>query len=184
MHQAAAATAVSSSSSWSYASAFPPLQSFPWSIPHPNHHKKHAHHAGGGLPPPPALHQSLAPPKYPPYLKHTLYAELVLEQYNYLQSRRSFFPLPSSDHKSSSPVTTTQNRSASYHSVKEGGTAAAVKVLTSAPLLFCLSLERIDLRLPTCWNQNDKSRYIDIGRNGLDLTYSGIIKHVSVKLGT
>ncbi|ORZ01158.1 concanavalin A-like lectin/glucanase domain-containing protein [Syncephalastrum racemosum] len=33
--------------------------------------------------------------------------------------------------------------------------------------------DSLDLRLPSAWNPSDKSRHIEIGRNGLDLTYKG-----------
>ncbi|KAI7891797.1 concanavalin A-like lectin/glucanase domain-containing protein [Mucor mucedo] len=33
-------------------------------------------------------------------------------------------------------------------------------------------LEQLDLRLPTFWNSKDKSKNIDVGTNGLDLSYS------------
>ncbi|ORY97455.1 concanavalin A-like lectin/glucanase domain-containing protein [Syncephalastrum racemosum] len=115
-------------SSSSYSTAFPPLQSFPWSFPH---HKKHAQHGSQQT----AFRQSLAPPKYPSYLKHTLYASLALEQYHYLQNLRIAEHTKPTSSSSSSSATS------------------------------------VDLRLPTCWNQKDKSNKVEIGRNGLDLTY-------------
>ncbi|KAI8145847.1 concanavalin A-like lectin/glucanase domain-containing protein [Fennellomyces sp. T-0311] len=138
----------------SYSTAFPPLQSSPWSFPHynHNHHKKHAQHHNQH----PALYQSLAPPKYPSYLKHTLYADLALEQYNYYQNRRSFFP---SDHYK-------------HHYEPMPTLAESCKSQGAPP-------EEMDLRLPTCWNQKDKSRHIEIGRNGLDLSYIGPGKNES-----
>ncbi|KAI8387051.1 concanavalin A-like lectin/glucanase domain-containing protein [Blakeslea trispora] len=77
--------------------------------------------------------RSSAPPKFPSYLKQTLYGKLVLEQYQYHQ------------HKQETKLT---------HSEKE-------------------QFEKLDLRLPTFWNMKDKSRNIQIGINGLDLSYIG-----------
>lgn len=60
-----------------YSSAFPPLQSIPWSF-------------SNKLNTPVSLPNTpLAPPKYPVYLKHTSYAKLVLEQYQDKKSKKS-----------------------------------------------------------------------------------------------
>ncbi|KAI9272057.1 hypothetical protein EDC94DRAFT_595260 [Helicostylum pulchrum] len=61
-----------------YSSAFPPLQSIPWSF------SNKVLHTPVSLPNTP-----LAPPKYPVYLKHTSYANLVLEQYYDKKSKNS-----------------------------------------------------------------------------------------------
>ncbi|KAI9322578.1 hypothetical protein BX666DRAFT_1896447 [Dichotomocladium elegans] len=132
------------SSSPSYSAAFPPLQPIPISIPQQTKKTQHAGH-------PPALQHSLIPPKYPSYLKQTLYADLVLEQFQYLQIKR----FPDKHHDMPFPdcrqVTRLPPR--------------------STPLSFSFLSDDIDLRLPTFWNPKDKSRNIEIGRNGLDLTY-------------
>ncbi|KAI8378184.1 concanavalin A-like lectin/glucanase domain-containing protein [Choanephora cucurbitarum] len=79
------------------------------------------------------LARSLAPPKFPNYLKQTLYGKLVLEQYQYQQQKHE------------------------------------IKSTCSEKEQF----ETLDLRLPTFWNTKDKSRNIQIGMNGLDLSYIG-----------
>ncbi|KAI8386993.1 concanavalin A-like lectin/glucanase domain-containing protein [Blakeslea trispora] len=38
------------------------------------------------------------------------------------------------------------------------------------------SIETVDLRLPQYWNKNDKSRSIEVGMNGLDLSYQSSLK--------
>lgn len=63
-----------------YSSAFPPLQSIPWSF---NHKVNSMHHSMNPIITP------LAPPKYPTYLKHTSYADLVTEQYDDSKRRRN-----------------------------------------------------------------------------------------------
>ncbi|KAI9351876.1 hypothetical protein BD770DRAFT_474515 [Pilaira anomala] len=63
-----------------YSSAFPPLQSIPWSF---NHKVNPMHHSMNPIITP------LAPPKYPTYLKHTSYADLVTEQYDDSKRRRN-----------------------------------------------------------------------------------------------
>jgi hypothetical protein len=63
-----------------YNSAFPALQSGGTHLP-----KRRQSHPISSLPP--TFHRSLAPPKYPGYLKETLYGSLALEQYNYLQRK-------------------------------------------------------------------------------------------------
>lgn len=137
--------------SLSYSTAFPPLQSFPWKA---THTRRSSHHGTSSS----SMQHSLAPPKYPTYLKQTLYADLAVEQYNYFQSRRSFFPTErpcsstSSSHNSSLTSSLVRSHSQSPHSAE---------------------LDSLDLRLPTCWNQKDKSRFIEIGRNALDLSYTG-----------
>lgn len=66
------------------------------------------------------------PPKYPSYLKHTSYANLVLGQYH--------------DRKAKDP----------------------------------LALD-IDLSLPQFWQKDVKSRHAEIGTNGYDLTFTGLL---------
>ncbi|KAL0084816.1 hypothetical protein F4703DRAFT_1929086 [Phycomyces blakesleeanus] len=107
--------------STNYSSAFPPLRTMPChlSLKHKLQQRSQQ----------PALYLSLAPPKYPSYLNHTLYADLALEQYDYLQNPQ-------------------RNRTNSMW-------------------------ETLDLRLPSCWNDRDRSRNIKVGANGLDLIYTG-----------
>lgn len=76
----------------------------------------------------------LTPPKYPHYLKHTLYGKLVYQQYRYFQHKHD---VKSSQHEEQQ------------------------------------QLEHLDLRLPTFWNTNDISKHIQVGSNGLDLSYVG-----------
>jgi hypothetical protein len=42
---------------------------------------------------PPTIHWSLAPPKFPSYLKQTLYGKLAIEQYKYHQRKHDIKPL-------------------------------------------------------------------------------------------
>ncbi|KAI9264298.1 hypothetical protein BDA99DRAFT_508942 [Phascolomyces articulosus] len=179
-------------SSSSYSSAFPPLQSIPLTFqqPYQNNPKKHAHHVNHH----PSVYQSLAPPKYPAYLKHTLYADLALEQYNYYQSKRSFFPSDPnnprnnnhhlwndySSHTNTSTTTTTTTtalpttaESASKNQLHGSYASGASSSSASCSQNATFWAEQVDLRLPTCWNQKAKSRHIEIGRNGLDLSYIG-----------
>jgi hypothetical protein len=88
---------------------------------------------------PPTLHHSLAPPKYPNYLKQTLYGSLALEQYQLFQRKHNIKPIRG--HKPST--------------------------------LEDEQLDELDLRLPTFWNSKDKSKNIEVGSNGLDLSYIG-----------
>lgn len=84
-------------------------------------------------------HWSLAPPKYPSYLKLTLYGNLVTEQYNLMQHVQK----------------TTQESTTAVKDKQEH------------------DLVNLDLRLPTFWNSKDKSKNIDVGSNGIELTYIG-----------
>lgn len=157
-------------SSSSYSTAFPPLQAFPWSFPH---HKKNAQHGSQQC----AFRQSLAPPKFPAYLKHTLYGSLALDQYHYLQNLRTAEhtkPTPSSS-SSSAPFATTAAAAAAVTGTAASMTTPAATTTATRPIVHNTSLEQVDLRLPTCWNQKDKSNKVEIGRNGLDLTYIGIV---------
>ncbi|KAI9497797.1 hypothetical protein BDB00DRAFT_540135 [Zychaea mexicana] len=184
----------------SYSTAFPPLQSIPWNFQHHHHqyhsnqhYKKHSTHANHQS----SLYQCLAPPKYPAYLKHTLYADLALEQYNYYQNKRSFFPSDHNHHHSNKNhwgITAAASSSTTDHdpmptaaesSSSDSPSAKTHHGLPSASPLSSSSsssstsqyawAEEIDLRLPTCWNQKAKSRHIEIGRNGLDLSYIGTL---------
>ncbi|CEP11470.1 hypothetical protein [Parasitella parasitica] len=89
------------------------------------------------------IQRSIAPPKIPSYLKQTLYAKLVLEQYKFHQQKHEIKPLPNNANKKS--TTTLEEK----------------------------QLEELDLRLPTLWNSRDKSKNIEIGYNGIDLSYIG-----------
>ncbi|KAI8391650.1 uncharacterized protein BYT42DRAFT_202909 [Radiomyces spectabilis] len=136
----------------SYSSAFPPLHSFPWTnSPQTKRHGHHPHSPG------PSLQHSLAPPKYPSYLKQTHYGELALEQYNYIQSKHSKqWAHTTSSWKTNPPPAP-----------------------TSPPSLHEQFLDSLDLRLPSVWNPKDKSRHIEVEPNGLDLIYNGPGKNES-----
>ncbi|CDS11854.1 hypothetical protein LRAMOSA04050 [Lichtheimia ramosa] len=129
----------------SYSIAFPPLQPIPLSFPQHPKRTQHCHQL------PPALQTPLVPPKYPSYLKQTLYADLVLEQYNLRQCRRS------SDQQH-------------YHT-RPHDLSPECRPPSSSSLSHCV--QDIDLRLPTFWNRQAKPRYLEVGRNGLDLSYNG-----------
>lgn len=88
---------------------------------------------------------SLAPPKIPSYLKQTKYASLALEQYNYQQNK--------------------------YHLRPSSG---CNQPLPKTSPLEDEQMEQLDLRLPTFWNSKDKSKNVEVGTNGLDLSYIGI----------
>ncbi|KAL9542792.1 hypothetical protein MBANPS3_008429 [Mucor bainieri] len=90
------------------------------------------------------IQRSIAPPKFPSYLKKTLYAKLALEQYRFYQQKHEIKPLPSNANKKSSTTCLEEEQ-----------------------------LEELDLRLPTLWNARDKSKNIEIGSNGIDLSYIG-----------
>ncbi|KAI8078456.1 concanavalin A-like lectin/glucanase domain-containing protein [Thamnidium elegans] len=88
--------------------------------------------------------RSLGRPKYPSYLKQAHYENILLEQYN---------------------LQLLKQRIKSKH-----------VPLQSLPKTSCLEddqLEELDLRLPTFWNTKDKSKNIEVGSNGLDLSYIG-----------
>ncbi|KAG2220552.1 hypothetical protein INT45_004158 [Circinella minor] len=184
----ASTTTTSSNNTYggSYSSAFPPLQSIPLTFqqPYQNNHKKNAHNVNQH----PSLYQSLAPPKYPAYLKQTLYADLALEQYNYYQSKRSYFPSDPSnqrqhnqwnDYNNNNSTTTIPTLAETSPKGHNNGSFLTDSSSSSSTTSSASSqhatywAEEVDLRLPTCWNQKAKSRHIEIGRNGLDLSYIG-----------
>ncbi|KAI8093573.1 concanavalin A-like lectin/glucanase domain-containing protein [Halteromyces radiatus] len=121
-----------------YHSAFPALQSLPWSHSTLPHSKKRPSIPNS------TFSQSLSPPKPPAYLKHTQYAALVREQYQYLLQKR-------------------------YENTK--------KLVNDTPQHEQMTnndiLSELDLRLPSFWNAADKSRYLEIDKNGLGVTYIG-----------
>ncbi|CAO3649871.1 unnamed protein product [Mucor fragilis] len=90
------------------------------------------------------IQRSIAPPKFPSYLKQTLYAKLALEQYRFYQQKHEIKPLPNNASKKSATTCLEEEQ-----------------------------LEELDLRLPTLWNSRDKSKNIEIGSNGIDLSYIG-----------
>ena len=80
-------------SDMTYTSAFPPLQAFPWGLSVSNNKKNHATSNSSSIvsntsgsssltTTPVCFFQPLTPPKYPLYLKYTVYADLILQQYN------------------------------------------------------------------------------------------------------
>ncbi|KAG0172023.1 hypothetical protein DFQ30_011312 [Apophysomyces sp. BC1015] len=111
--------------------------------------KKNANHATIRKTP---IQHSLAPPKYPAYLKHTLYAELALEQYNYFQNKPYDFKPTRSIPAIFKPDSADDSRHQSSNQ--------------------CF-WDNLELCLPTTWNIKDKSPNIQVGRNGLELTYVG-----------
>ncbi|KAI8639990.1 hypothetical protein BD408DRAFT_420470 [Parasitella parasitica] len=90
------------------------------------------------------IQRSIAPPKIPNYLKQTLYGKLALEQYRFHQQKHEIKPLPNNANKKSTTTCLEEKQ-----------------------------LEELDLRLPTLWNPRDKSKNIEIGYNGIDLSYIG-----------
>ena len=108
-----------------YNTSFPAL----YSVGNTQHKRKSSHATTT------ALQHSLAPPKYPPYLKQTLYGSLALEQYHHFQAH----------HHTHLHTTDLEDE----------------------------QWEMLDLRLPTFWNVKDKSKSIEVGSNGLDLSYVG-----------
>lgn len=93
---------------------------------------------------PRTIHHPLAPPKIPNYLKQTKYAALAMEQYNYQQNKYHLKP-----------------------------TSGCIQPLPKSSPMEDEEMEQLDLRLPTFWNPKDKSKNIEVGVNGLDLSYSG-----------
>ncbi|KAG1104368.1 hypothetical protein G6F42_017100 [Rhizopus arrhizus] len=90
------------------------------------------------------IQRSIAPPKFPSYLKQTLYGKLAMEQYKFYQQKHEIKPLPNNTNKKPNTTCLEQEQ-----------------------------LEELDLRLPTLWNSRDKSKNIEIGSNGIDLSYIG-----------
>lgn len=134
-----------------YHTAFPALQTMPWPSPYSHHYpsskKRHSI-------PTSSFQQSLSPPKPPAYLKHTQYAALVREQYQYqLQKRYD---------------NTKKLMNDTQHQHQQQQTHAEQHVSLNSE-----KLEDLDLRLPSFWNSVDKSRYLDIDKNGLGASYIG-----------
>lgn len=143
-----------------YSSAFPALYSASLTD---NPRRTCTHQQGGSTAfLPPTMHRCLAPPKYPSYLKQTLYGSLVLEQYNFDQRK----------HKTS--VNGRSNSSISSGTQHQ-------QPLPKTSTLEDEQMEQLDLRLPTFWNQKDKSRNIEVGNNGLDLSYIGKMRMTKKK---
>lgn len=93
---------------------------------------------------PPVIPHSLVPPRFPSYLKQTKYGDIAFEQYNFHQ------------HK---------------HHLKTNN--VRTQPLPKSSTLEDEQMEQLDLRLPTFWNSKDKSKNIEVGINGLDLSYIG-----------
>lgn len=89
-------------------------------------------------------HRSVLPPTYPSYLKQTLYENLALTQYNLHLHKQHSKPIP-----------------------------IILQPLSDTSNLEEEQLVELDLRLPTAWNPKDKSSNIEVGSNGLDLSYTG-----------
>ncbi|KAI9321817.1 hypothetical protein BX666DRAFT_1032271 [Dichotomocladium elegans] len=93
--------------------------------------------------------QSRGPPKYPAYLKDTVYATLVHEQYALYRSQ---FTKQQTNRQRHEPL-------------------FAIDKL--APDSIITALISHDLRLPTAWNPADKGEYVDISADCMELTYKG-----------
>ncbi|KAI7907388.1 uncharacterized protein BX663DRAFT_495737 [Cokeromyces recurvatus] len=98
-----------------------------------------------------SIQRSLIPPRFPSYLKQTLYGKLIKEQYEYYQTKHDVKSLMNNNTHFSS---TNNHKSIITRSEEE-------------------QWSELDLLLPTCWNPKDKSKNIEVGSNGLDLTYIG-----------
>lgn len=127
-----------SSLSNSYTSAFPALNSLPTFFQSRKRRGSYNHT--------PCQHQHLlVPPKYPKYLKNTMFSDLVQEQYEAINKQ----------HKKQQPKENNNNNMEDSHEL--------------------LNWYDLDLRLPTVWNNNDKAKHIDVIGDGLELKYSGKI---------
>ncbi|CAO3597510.1 unnamed protein product [Absidia cylindrospora] len=135
-----------------YHTAFPALQTMPWPSPfsyyHPYSKKRHSI-------PSSSFQHSISPPKPPSYLKHTQYAALVREQYQY-QLQKRYDNTKKLMNDTQQPVQQQQQTRAEQHTLMNNE-----------------RLEDLDLRLPSFWNSADKSRYLDIDKNGLGASYIG-----------
>lgn len=159
---AAAAAAACVDPASNYHTAFPALQSIPWPSPFLHHYQQTKKRLSI---PSSTFQHSLSPPKPPAYLKHTQYAALVLEQYQYLLQKR-------------------------YENTKklQNDTQALQQHQQQQPLLLQEQeptndvLAELDLRLPSFWNSGDKSRYLEIDKNGLGVNYIG--KSIQHRLAT
>lgn len=128
------------SSTASYSSAFPPLHSIPLAVTPSSKHKPWQTF----YPPKP----SLLPPKYPFYLKNTIYSKLADEQYHQ-QCRIK---------KASKPI----------------GAISSLFQKSEPSVQYDVALEQLDLRLPCFWNPNDKNASVDVSSDGIDASYSGM----------
>ncbi|KAI9018044.1 concanavalin A-like lectin/glucanase domain-containing protein [Phycomyces nitens] len=99
-----------------------------------------------GLPP---FHHSRKLPTYPSYLKYTVYAELVEEQYEHQKIRR--------DRTKTTGITST------FRFKESNGNP----------------IDEMSLLLPSSWNSLDKSYHIQIRKNSLGLFYTGPGKYDS-----
>ncbi|KAI9490249.1 hypothetical protein BDB00DRAFT_838954 [Zychaea mexicana] len=96
-----------------------------------------------------AERHSHGPPQYPAYLKSSVYACMVQEQYTLYCTKQL-----------STPATATSSSSSS--SDKQ-----------IPPDSLTAALISHDLRLPTAWNPDDKGEFVDISEDCLELTYKG-----------
>lgn len=145
---------MASSISPTYSSSFPALHPVVTVINSSRSctHQNFSNNSGSSTSLPLTMHcSSLTPPKYPSYLKQTFYGALALEQYRFDQKR----------HKA------LVSRGASSSQQQQQQPIAKTSVLEDE------QMEQLDLRLPTFWNAKDKSRNIEVGNNGLDLSYIG-----------
>jgi hypothetical protein len=153
---AAAAAAACVDPASNYHTAFPALQSIPWPSPFLHHYQQTKKRLSI---PSSTFQHSLSPPKPPAYLKHTQYAALVLEQYQYLLQKRyeNTKKLQQNDTQASPQSLLLQEQEPTNDVLAE-----------------------LDLRLPSFWNSGDKSRYLEIDKNGLGVNYVG--KSIQLRL--
>ncbi|KAI8997559.1 hypothetical protein BDB01DRAFT_771549 [Pilobolus umbonatus] len=126
-----------------YNSAFPALFSTGGNISHKQYNT--------------GFHTSLTPPKYPAYLKYTLYGSLVLEQYKCRQNKHDYKPY--------------NGLTPSYNSTAKSDRSQSAH--PKLPKTDDISLETLDLRLPTSWSQEDRSKHLQVDSSGLNLLYIG-----------
>ncbi|KAI8343417.1 hypothetical protein BC941DRAFT_411329 [Chlamydoabsidia padenii] len=141
-----------------YHTAFPALQSIPWPSSLLQQYQvanKKRHSI-----PSSTIQHSLSPPKPPAYLKHTQYATLVREQYHYLLQKR---------YENTKKLSNDTHTLSSQHQLLLQSEQQQQQQQQQSNLV----LAELDLRLPSFWNSADKSRYLEIDKNGLGVKYVG-----------
>ncbi|CAO3638217.1 unnamed protein product [Cunninghamella echinulata] len=145
-----------------YQTAFPALQALP--LPYPLQQSQTSRKRRTSTVS--TLQQSLTPPKPPAYLKHTQYADLVREQYQYKLHKRY-------DCNSSSLLTTKNGNDAISITSSSNKHKRQQHDQVQIMLEDNNILNELDLRLPSFWSTVDKSNYLDIDKNGLEVKYIG-----------
>ncbi|CAO3642565.1 unnamed protein product [Cunninghamella blakesleeana] len=148
----------------SYQTAFPALQALPLSYPLPSQSSRKRRTSNVSN----LLQQSLTPPKPPPYLKHTHYAELVREQYQYKLHKR-YDTLSTTSTTSKNGNDPNHHSLSNNHSLNKKQDDAMISIEDHSNEI----LNDLDLRLPTFWSKADKSNYLEIDKNGLEVKYIG-----------